>query len=162
MAESPRSRSTKAVGAALQGAAAARGRARQFWRVFDKSLVPMLTVDNERRYMHANAATRLLFRLSLAEMQRRRIDDLSPPYLLPELQERWAQLMRVGFVAGPYEIAFEDGSRLKAVYGALGNVLPGEHLIVFAPADWGAEELQALGESESGVLEGSLSARERE
>ena len=141
---------------------AAQGRARQFWRVFAKSLVPMVIVDNRRRYVGANAAARLLFRLSLAEIRQRRIDDLTPVRELDHLHERWDCLMRDGVVSGPYDVGFPDGSQLSIIYCALTNILPGQHLIVFLPAAWPGDELALFEEPSQPVKLGGLSRRERE
>jgi DNA-binding CsgD family transcriptional regulator len=131
--------------------------------VFDKSLVPMVIVDNERHYRAGNAAARLLFRLQLDELLRRRIDDLTPPHMMSTLHERWAQLMREGTVAGTYDVEFPDGSGVKVIYCALANVLPAQHLIVFSPADWPGDELAAGDEeTQPRTAKGALSPRERE
>ncbi len=141
-----------------------QGRARQLWHVFDNSRVPMVMVDNARRYLAANAPARLLFRLRLAELRHRRIEDLTAPRQLSGLYERWQQLMDDGAVAGPYDVGFPDGTELKIVYCALRNALPGQHLIVFAPAEWPGDE---FGQAEVDDLEREplirpLSPRERE
>lgn len=149
------------ITSAVRSMRAARGRARQFWRVFDTSLVPMVMVDNERRYLAANAAGRLLFRLSLDELLARRIDDLTPAHGLPTLLDRWRALMRDGQATGTYDVGFPDGSELKIVYRALANLLPGQHLIVFAPAEWPGDEL-ATDAAEGSPPRGALSPRERE
>jgi DNA-binding CsgD family transcriptional regulator len=121
--------------------AATRGYARKFWHLFDKCAVPMVTVDNERNYLAANTGARLLFRLTLAEMRERRIEDFTPPHMMLLLQDAWSRLMELGSVAGRYDVAFPDDSRIQIVYCALANVLPAQHLIVFAPADWPGDEL---------------------
>jgi DNA-binding CsgD family transcriptional regulator len=141
---------------------ATRGRAHQFWRVFDKSLVPMVTVDNDRRYLAANRAARLLFRLSLAEMRQRQIYDFTPPEMQDTLEDSWERLMRIGAVAGRYTVHFADASRLQIIYCAIANVLPSQHLIVFAPAEWPDDELGMLEDGTLAPLEGPLSPRERE
>jgi DNA-binding CsgD family transcriptional regulator len=141
---------------------ATRGRARQFWRVFDKSLVPMVTVDNDRRYIAVNRAARLLFRLSLADMRQRQIHHFTPPEMHEGLEIAWEQLMGTGSAAARYMVRFEDDSRLQIIYCAIANVLPSQHLIVFAPADWPEDELGTLEDGTLEPLEGPLSPRERE
>ncbi|HEY1776249.1 MAG TPA: LuxR C-terminal-related transcriptional regulator [Solirubrobacteraceae bacterium] len=141
---------------------AARGRARQFWRVFDASSVPMVIVNNDRRYVAANVAARLLFRLRLGEFLTRRIDDLTPPHMFWRLQERWTRLIREGTVSGRYDVSFPDGSELQIVYCALANVLPAQHLIVFLPAEWPDDELSGAEGPEAQTPRGRLSPRERE
>ena len=123
----------------------------------------MVVVDNERRYLAANVGARLLFRLTLDEFRSRQIEDLTPPHMLPILHRRWSQLMAHGAVADRYDVGFPDGSALQIVYCALANALPGQHLIVFAPAAWPEDE---LAEAEEDVItpghRGPLSPRERE
>lgn len=121
-----------------------RGRALQFRRQFASSLMPMVTVDNERRHLEVNAAARLIFRLSLAEMRARRIDDLTPESRLPALEGAWRTLMDSGSVTGRHNIEFVDGSQLPIVYAAVANFLPAEHLIVFAPAAWPGDEIEEM------------------
>src|SRR5579864_2384724 len=117
-----------------------QGHAEQFWQIFETSRVPMVMVDNERRYLAANAPARFLFRLSQAEMVKRRIDDLTAPERLDLVHGLWARLMRDGVIAGTYEACFPMGN-LRILHGALANALPGQHLIVFVPADWSEDEL---------------------
>jgi DNA-binding CsgD family transcriptional regulator len=141
---------------------ATRGRARQFWRVFDRSLVPMVVVDNDRRYLAANTAARLVLRLTITELRKRQIDDLTPPERRGTLHDRWIELMRTGTVTGPYDVGLPDGGQLSIVYCALANILPGQHLIVFAPADWPDDELVDVEVQAGEPARGPLSSRERE
>jgi DNA-binding CsgD family transcriptional regulator len=141
---------------------ATRGRARQFWRVFDKSLVPMVTLDNEHRFVAANRAARLLFRLSLADMRQRQIHEFTPPEMWDGLEIAWERLMRTGSAAARHMVRFEDDSRLQIIYCAIANALPSQHLIVFAPSDWPEDELGTLEDGTLEPLEGPLSPRERE
>jgi DNA-binding CsgD family transcriptional regulator len=129
------------VGANVEKVLAARGTRARMKRVFDSSLVPMILVDDERRHVEVNTPARLVFRLTLAELRLLRIDDLTPEHRYPRLKAAWARLLSSGCVAGPYEIASPDGSRLDIAYYALANALPGLHLIAFAPAAWPDEEL---------------------
>src|SRR5690348_5964011 len=101
--------SASSLRSALRSVQATRGRARQFGRVFDKSLVPMMIVDNQRRYLNANAACRLVFRMSLAEFRTHRIDDLTPPHMAARLSGQWERLMHEGSAAGHYDVSFLDG-----------------------------------------------------
>ncbi len=150
------------VKAAARTIEAARGRARQFWGVFDRSLVPMVTVDREQRYTSANRAARLLFRLSLAEMRAHVITDFTPPHMRLLLEDAWSRLMTEGSVAGSYDCLFLDGSELRIVYCALAEVLPGRHLIVFGPANWPEDELGVVSAAEVDDGAAPLTARERE
>ncbi|HEX7144901.1 MAG TPA: LuxR C-terminal-related transcriptional regulator [Gaiellaceae bacterium] len=113
---------------------AARGQGRRLKSVFARSPVPMVMVDDERRYVEVNQPARFAFRLSLAEMRKRRIDSLTPRESWPLMEAAWSRLIDAGCVAGPYEVQSPDGSRWEALYYGLANALPGLHVIAFAPA----------------------------
>ncbi len=138
------------------------GHARRLNGMFDRSPLPMVLVDQERRHVEVNAAARLVFRLRLDEMRRRRIDDLTPPERRGILQEAWATLLANGCVAGPHVVAAPDGGLFDVTYYALANALPGLHLIAFAPADWPACELLSQTEPGGQVLAAPLTPRELE
>jgi DNA-binding NarL/FixJ family response regulator len=143
--------------------AQSRGRLNQLRRMVKDTLIPAVTVDNERRYLEANKATQLLFRMTNRELQQRQIEDLTSPDYLSVLGHAWRRLMEDGLATGPYVTRFLDGSRLRVVYRAVSNVLPGQHLIVFVPADWPEDELAELDERASAEpVAGPLTARERE
>lgn len=116
----------------------------------------MLMVDRDRRYVEANSPARLAFRLSLAEFRQLRIDDLTPAYFLPVLEDYWRRLTESGCVAGPYDIASPAGTLLEVTCCAVADALPGLQLIVFAPVDWSERELlsdlEQLGDEAAPVL----------
>src|SRR3954468_15159954 len=139
----------RSVGAAAQAVVAARGRRERLARVFDRSPVPLLMVDNARRYVEANRPARYAFRLTRDEMRRRRIEELTPPGLRPMLEPTWARLMETGSMAGPWAMAGPDGGHLDVIYCALAEALPGLHVIAFAPAKWSDVELGLLNDDDS-------------
>jgi DNA-binding CsgD family transcriptional regulator len=139
-----RRRVPSSVGAAAELACAVRGDSLGLRRVIRKSGVPTLIVDRERHVVDANSAARLALRLSLADLRSCVIGDLTPPAMLDELERAWAQLLHTGSVAGHYHVALPDDSRLDVVYCAMANLLPGLHLIAFAPAVWPEDELAAV------------------
>jgi DNA-binding CsgD family transcriptional regulator len=151
-----------ALGAAAEVVIGTRGQPSRLKRVLERSSVPMLMVDGERRYIEVNRPARLTFRLSLAELRLLRIDDLTPPHMWPTMEEIWARLIGTGRVAGPCEVAPPDGSHLDVVYVGLADALPGLHLFAFAPAGW--PEYELLGELENGGSDPlrSLTPRELE
>lgn len=132
----------------------------QVRRAFERSQIPMLIVDNDRRYKEANAAARLIFRMSLRELRKNRIDDLTAEEGLPALEEAWAELRERGSVSGRYFVTFKDRSTLSVFYAALANVLPAEHLIVFMPADWPGDELDEMQPEPAEIARGPLSRRQ--
>ena len=129
------------VGAYAEKVIAARGQPERLKRVFDTSRVPMVIVDEERRYVDVNTPARLASRRTLGELRSLKIEDLTPERLLGTMHAAWGRLLGTGCVAGPYSVALPDGSLLDIIYYGLANALPGLHLIMFAPADWPDEEL---------------------
>jgi DNA-binding CsgD family transcriptional regulator len=120
---------------------AARGRPERLARVFDRSPVPIVMVDRDRRYAEANPRARLTFRLSLPELRTLRVGDLTPPALLPLLEPTWAQLLRTGSMAGLWAVAGPDGGRFDIVFQGRSDVLRGLDVMAFAPAGWTEAEL---------------------
>ena len=150
----------RSVGSAAEAILSARGRAEELQRVLDRRSVPMVLLDGSRRHVEANRPARLAFRLSLAELRRYAVDDLTPPHLHDTLRESWRRLLETGCVGGWYEVASPDGGRLDTVYYALADALPGLHAIAFAPAGWPDGELSAASELDANAR--SLTPRERE
>jgi DNA-binding CsgD family transcriptional regulator len=140
---------------------AARGDVELLKRIFERSLVPMVMVDDARRYVEVNRPARLWFRLSLEEMRRFGIGDLTPAPSDGLMEESWSRLLGVGCVAGRYPVYGSDGSLLDVVYCGFARILPGLHLIAFAPADWPETELEAV-EHDGSRPSASLTSREIE
>lgn len=121
------------LGTAAEELAGARGDREQVRELFRASPVPMVIVDADRRYVDVNAPGLFAFRLSLVEMRARRIDDLTPPALLGRLESLWRQLEERGHVSGRYQAIDLDGSRWRLAFYGLAEILPGLHIIAFAP-----------------------------
>ena len=98
---------------------------------FEESLTPMLVADDERRYVGVNRAMCLLLRLDRNAVLEMRVDDLTPPELLGEMEQLWEVFMREGIQQGVYELAMPDGPRMQVQYSATANVEPGRHLLIF-------------------------------
>jgi len=148
------------LGAHVERLLAARGDSERVRRVFERSSVPMVMVDGERRHVHVNTAARLAVRRSLEELRRLRIDDLTPPHLLAEMEAAWGRLLESGCVAGHYEVASPPEAQLDIVYYALAGALTDLYLIAFAPADWPETEL--LLEGDATATEGATALTQRE
>lgn len=131
----------RSLGAAAEAVLAVRGDLRRVNPIFEHSPVPLLMLDDQRRFVEANRPARLAFRLSLDELRSYTVDELSPPDLLTVMERAWARLLDTGRVAGPYQLAGRDDSRLDIVCYARSNVLPGLHVAAIAPADWPEDEL---------------------
>lgn len=118
-----------------------RGRAREFRRALHSGRIPMVTVSSDRRVVDANLASRLLLHLSLEELKRRRVDDLIEPRDALRLPELWERLLERGELVGLHQLSAGTRSGTRIVVVAVANVLPGEHLLVLAPAEWPSHEL---------------------
>lgn len=99
------------------------------------SLVPMVIADDGRRYVAANPAACLLFRLAEADVLGMRIDDLTPPENRSAVETLWAAFLRDGVQEGTFELLMPDGAMLEVEYSATANVEPGLHLsiLMFPP-----------------------------
>lgn len=163
---SPRPRDPKMtprrVGAYAEKVLAVRGQPPRMKRVFDRSPVPMLLVDGERRYVDANRPARLAFRQSLDSLRRLRIDDLTPRYFWPVMEQAWARLTGTGCVAGVYDVASPAGTSMEVVYWATADALPDRYLIAFAPAGWPEGELFGDYEQPGDESVAALTSRELE
>jgi DNA-binding CsgD family transcriptional regulator len=135
----------RGVGVAAEAVVAARGQPERLARVFDRSPVPMVMVDGERRFIEANRPAQLSYRLNRAELRRRRLEDLVSPERLSDLKHAWSRLERTGSMAGVCMVEGPDGGQLNIVYYALADALPGLHVIGFAPAGWTEAELGLAG-----------------
>jgi DNA-binding CsgD family transcriptional regulator len=146
------------VGVSAEAVLAARGEARKLKRIFERSPVPMVMVDAERQHVEANRPARLWFRLSLEEMRTYVIDDLAPPDQVEVFEREWARQLETGCVAGQHLGVKPE--RVTIVYCALADVLPGRHVIVYAP-DWPEDELDII-EDDGPDPSASLTPREIE
>ena len=151
---------SRRVGAAAKAVLGAQRDTERLNATFEHSHVPMVMVDGRRRYVEVNRPARLWFRLSLEEMRTFAVGDLTPAPRSGLMEQAWARLLDVGCIAGRYPVDGSDGRRLDVVYYGLAHVLPGLHLIAFAPADWPQDELDRIEDRASGVA--SLTPRETE
>jgi PAS domain S-box-containing protein len=154
-------RVSREVGAAAEAVLDACDDVPRLKRIFEQSPMPMVMVDGERRYVEVNRAARLWFRLSLEEMRSFTIDELTASPGGELMEQAWERLLDAGSMAGRYPVQGSDGSRLDVVYYGLARVLPGLHLIAFAPADWPEDESDTT-EDERPHASTPLTAREIE
>jgi DNA-binding CsgD family transcriptional regulator len=125
----------RSVDAAAEAVLDARGEALKLKRVFHVSRVPMVLVDAEWRHV-VNRPARLTLGLSLGELRALATNDLTRTHLARDMEQARARLLDTGRVSGHHQLARRDGSHLDIVYRGLAHVLPGVHLIAFAPAGW--------------------------
>jgi DNA-binding CsgD family transcriptional regulator len=113
-------------------------------RVFEVSRVPMVIADDGRRFVEVNHPARLWFRLDRAQMRTFVIGDLTPVHPRGGPQQAWSRLLDEGRVTGHYPGYASDGTRVDLVYCGVARIMPGLHLIAFAPADWPAPGFDAI------------------
>jgi DNA-binding CsgD family transcriptional regulator len=88
----------------------------------------MLIADDLGRYVDANRAACLLFRMDRAEVLRLSLDDVTPPEHREATAGLWEAFVREGTQAGTIELSMPDGARLRVDYSATAHVEPGRHL----------------------------------
>lgn len=113
---------------------ACRGDLTKLDLVLREASVPMILVDDERRYLYANPPALSLFGKTLEQLRELRIDDLSPDYRRHLMLAGWERLMASQYVMG-HEIARADAMFEGFSYFGVANVLPGRHVVAFAAAD---------------------------
>lgn len=114
---------------------AARDDPERLFAVFQNSVVPMTMLDDDRRWLEANRAAREVLGASLEELRQLRADDLTPPYLRAVLVDNWERMLETGCVMST-EVERPEGHYLGLSYYQVANVLPGRHLLAFAPPGW--------------------------
>jgi DNA-binding CsgD family transcriptional regulator len=149
----------RSVGSAAEAVHRARGESGRLQRILERTPVPALMFDAQRWHLEANRPARLWFRRSLEEIRSYALGDLGPPDQLGFWERFWAQLLETGFVAERYQGTKPDGSPIDVFCCALADVLPGRHVIVFAPADWPEDELGVI-EDDGPHPSASLTPRE--
>ena len=133
--------------------------------LFLRSLNPMLIVDDERRYVDANAAASLFFRLSHEAICKLRIDDVTAPKLRAGLDALWAEFLQRRFSrersqALPWVFHMPDGTTVAVDLCSTPDFRPGRHLaIVLFPQARSLNERLAQAQPPARAV---LTARERE
>jgi DNA-binding CsgD family transcriptional regulator len=148
------------LGHHAEGVLAARGDPRRLAAVFAHSAVPMVLSDDERRYIDANQLALDAYGLSWDALQKMRIDDVTPPYLLSRLAESWVRLLETGVVMG--DKVAEERSYVAVPWYGVANVLPGRHVVVFVPHSVTADDLPREGEAAVSGPIADLTPRELE
>jgi DNA-binding NarL/FixJ family response regulator len=120
------------IGAHSEKLLAARGDPERLMEVFRRTVVPMVMLDDERRYVEANSAAQSALAVSLDELRRLRLDDVTPPYLGTLMEANWARMIETGSIMS-HEVA-RPSNYLGVTYYAMADVLPGRHAIAFSPA----------------------------
>jgi DNA-binding NarL/FixJ family response regulator len=120
----------------------ARNQPRQLERIFVRSPVPLVLMDRDRRFRHANAAACMALRLGRADLLARRAQDIVLPCAMTTFETAWAEMCDTGRVAVE-ALTLEGGDKAPVSVAARGvaEVLPGRFLAGFAPGNLSGEEL---------------------
>lgn len=110
---------------------AARDDPERLLMVFRSSAVPMVMLDDERRYVEANRAAQEALGMSLEELRHRRADELTPPHLIDVFQANWKRMRETGHLMST-EVNRPHGHFLGLSYYGMADVLPGRHVIAFS------------------------------
>jgi PAS domain S-box-containing protein len=102
-------------------------RVAMLWR---GSFDALLLVDDGRRYQLVNEPAAELLGAPRQDIVRARVDDFTPPELLPRLERLWRRLAYHGTLRGPFEVKRSDGTRSSVEVHATHNFTPGGHLLV--------------------------------
>jgi DNA-binding CsgD family transcriptional regulator len=105
----------------------------------------MLILDDQRRYVIANAPACGLLGMAPAEVPWHRIDDFTPAQDRARLAEQWDAFLVNGGMEGLFHLRVSDGSLVPVEFSATANVLPGRHLSVVMPRSGTLAE-EALGQ----------------
>jgi PAS domain S-box-containing protein len=102
------------------------------WRtlVFDEILDAVLVVDNDRRFIDANAAACALFGASLSNLLGSRVEEFTDVSSGYDWLAAWNRFIARGHDAGEFPLQRPDGSRLTLEYRARANVIPGVHMSI--------------------------------
>jgi DNA-binding CsgD family transcriptional regulator len=120
----------------------ARNQPRQLDRLFNRSPVPLVMMDNRRRFRHANAAACMALRLGLGDLLARRAPDVVLPFAMPTFEGAWTEMCDAGHVAVE-ALGLEGGDRAPVTVAAHGvaEAMPGLFLAGFAPGCLSGDEL---------------------
>ena len=124
---------------AVQGV---RNQPAQLDRIIARCPVPLVLMDEDRRFRHANSAACMTLRIGLGDLLARRVPDIVLPFAMTTFETAWAQMRDSGQVAVE-ALALEGGDRAPVTVTARGvaEAMPGLYLAGFAPGNLSGEEL---------------------
>lgn len=95
----------------------------------------MVVLDDQRRLRWVNGAATALLELPREHLLGLRVDDLTPEWLRPCLEEGWPVFLRDGSIVQRRTLTLRNGSTIEVDYCATANVLPGHHLAIYMEHD---------------------------
>ncbi len=102
---------------------------RRFRDVFDNALDAIIVVDDELRFVDANAAAGELFRMHPHAMRGRLLRAVAKAFE-PPLEELLVQLVERGTLRGEVRLLRHDGATRDVEFTAVARFLPGRHLAI--------------------------------
>jgi DNA-binding NarL/FixJ family response regulator len=119
-----------------------RNQPRQLDRVFARSPVPLVLMDEDRRFRHANTAACMTLRRGVGDLLSLRVQDIVMPAAMTKFEAAWAEMRDAGHVAVE-ALALEGGDTAPVSVTAHGvaEAMPGLFLAGFAPGSLSAEEV---------------------
>jgi PAS domain S-box-containing protein len=100
---------------------------------FERVRNPLLIVDDQRRYVTANAPACGLLGIAPEEVPWRRMEDFTWPGDRERLAAQWDEFLRSGGMEGLFHLRLADGRLVLVEFSATANVVPGRHLSVVLP-----------------------------
>jgi PAS domain S-box-containing protein len=105
--------------------------------MLDHSSAAVVTIDDDQRFIDANATALRMLGRRRDDFLGRRIEDVTPVDVVAELDPRWDELLRTGEHRGEWRLLRSDGREFDVEYVASANVFPGGHLVVWMATDDG-------------------------
>jgi PAS domain S-box-containing protein len=105
--------------------------------MLEHSGAAVVTIDDDQRFIDANATALRMLGRRRDDFLGRRIEDVTPVDVVPELDPRWDELLRTGEHRGEWRLLRADGRAFDVEYVASANVSPGHHLVVWMATDDG-------------------------
>jgi PAS domain S-box-containing protein len=97
--------------------------------IYQTALDALVVVDDQRHFLRVNRSAVRVYRMPMAQLLGRRLDDFSAPEHAGILSDLWAKFQSDGTQWGHYELQRADGTRAMVEYRSLWDFAPGEHLI---------------------------------
>ena len=107
-----------------------REQAMGLYAAFDTALDPILVVNEERRYAHANRAACAMFGYEREELLGMLLEDLVPASEHEQARKIWDAFLKRGELRGEIDLRRRDGTTLVAEYSATADFVPNRHLVV--------------------------------
>jgi PAS domain S-box-containing protein len=128
--------------------------------LLEHSAAAVVTIDDEQRFIDANATALRMLGRNRDDFIGRSIADVTPVEIHAEIDPRWDEFLRSGDTRGEWRLLRSDGRPLEVEYAGAANVFPGGHLFIWMATDDG-DRIEAL---EDTLRSGThpLTPRERE